>query len=188
MWADFEFHASDLWNLRAPFDKLDRAQAISIFENCVSVISAMDIEVVYGAVDVAKLKSGLGIYSSAHPIDMAFRLCANKVEEWFCTKAPHDFGLLISDDTKNTGHKNAMQNAFRMLRPKARFSGPIDKRKGRLEHFHDDMYFGDSRHCVGIQMADMCSFLIMRHLDKQKDTELIYGLLKSQVALSEVAP
>lgn len=147
----------------------------------------MDCVVIYGAVNTAKLKSGLALYGSVQPMDMAFRLCVTKTEEWFKVNAPDDFGLLISDDTTNNKHKDAIQNAFRMLRPKAKFSA-TNNRKGLLEHFHDDMYFGDSKYCVGIQMADMCSYLIMRHLDGCEDTELIYGLLKSQISLHGIEP
>jgi Protein of unknown function (DUF3800) len=44
------------------------------------------------------------------------------------------------------------------------------------------MYFGDSRDSVGIQAADMCSFLIRRHLAGKQDSEWLFKIIESQTS------
>src|SRR3954447_15127876 len=120
----------------------------------------------YGAVDVRKLKRTL--YATANPIDIAFRVCAKITEEWFKKNAPEDLGLFISDGSTNPHVKNAMQYAFHQDRSKVRSSPLV---RGALPHALDDMYFGDSRYSVGIQLADICCLLIRRHIHGYSDTE-----------------
>jgi hypothetical protein len=183
---DFEFHSSDLWNRRGVFSALNEENVNTLFGNCASIIAHLGLSIVYGAVDVGKLKSGLGLYSSASPIDIAFRICVSKIEKWFAANAPKELGLLVCDDTQNKSHKNAIQNAFRMLRPKGQ---PLaDEFRGSLAHLHDDLYFGDSKYSVGIQLSDICSFLIMHHLDGQDQSKRFYEMLSPHIADFGIEP
>jgi hypothetical protein len=185
MRCSFEFHASDIWNRKSPeFAQLQPNDTEEIFTQCALAIDGLELSIVYGAVDIAKLKSGPGLYSSASPIDIAFRVCAIKVEEWFAEQAANDFGLLICDDGDKR-HKDAMQQAFRALRPRIR-SSAMDR--GRLSHLHDDMYFGDSRYSAGIQIADFAGFLIMHHLDGRQETAKFYDMIKDRISAFGVEP
>jgi hypothetical protein len=107
------------------------------------------------------------------------------VEDWFAVNAPGELGLMICDDTQNKSHKSAMQNAFHMLRSRMR---SMASSRGKLAHLHDDMYFGDSKWSLGIQMADMCSFLIMRHLDGDSDTAEYYNMLAPRIVDHGIEP
>jgi hypothetical protein len=46
------------------------------------------------------------------------------------------------------------------------------------------MYFGDSAHSVGIQLADICTFLICRHLEGKEDTEYLYKGIEPHIFTS----
>jgi Protein of unknown function (DUF3800) len=55
-------------------------------------------------------------------------------------------------------------------------------------YFHDDMYFGDSKYSIGIQLADLCAFFIAKHLEKKPEAEGFYGLISSQIVFSKAHP
>jgi len=181
MRAGFEFHASDLWNGRPPFDKVRREQAQTITEQCVWIIQSLGLEIFAGIVDKKKL-SGT-IYATANPIDMAFRLCMEQIEGWMAAHAPSEISVIIFDDAKET--KNAIKSAFRSYRRKVRSA---DHNRGKLRHVVDDIFFGDSSDSVGIQIADVCAFLIDRHIRGKEDTEYLYKRVCSQIHASQVFP
>jgi hypothetical protein len=145
-------------------------------------VNGYEIPVIYGAVDLTKLYAKL--YATANPVDMAFRICVRLVEDWFKENADTDLGLLISDDADRPV-KSAMQNAFHLFRNRVMSSPPT---RGVLEHLHDDMYFGDSKFSKGIQLADIRTLLIGRHLVGLSDTEDIYQDLSRNIVKSSLEP
>jgi hypothetical protein len=177
-----EFHACDLLAGNKQFAKIGKARAIEILSTAVSAIDRMHIPVVYGAVDLAKLYPTN--YATANPVDMSFRICVKLVEEWFTEITPDGLGLLVCDEGDKSV-KHAMLNAYHLFRKRAMGSPVV---RGELEHLHDDMYFGDPRFSKGIQLADICTFLIGRHLAGYSDTEDLYRNLSRSVAKSSVEP
>ena len=177
-----EFHASDLLAGNKPFTDVKREQALAILGTAIAAVSDMGIPVIYGAVDLGKLYATN--YATANPVDIAFRMCVRIVEEWFLENAHNGLGLLISDDSEKSV-KNAMLNAFHLFRNRVR-SSPATR--GELGHLHDDMYFGDSKYSIGIQLADICTLLIGRHLAGYQDTEDLFQQMSGSVFRGEVAP
>ena len=177
-----EFHASDILAGNKPFEGVKRERAIEILSNAVSAIVGMNIPVVFGAVDLSKLYASN--YASANPVDMAFRICVKLIEEWFQEEAHDGLGLLISDES-DTKVKHAMLNAFHLFRNRVIRSPPT---RGILEHLHDDMYFGNSKYSKGIQLADICTLLIGRHLVGYSDTEELYQQLSANIVKYAIEP
>jgi hypothetical protein len=179
----FEFHASALFHGKEPFEKIERDKALSILKDCADMIADAPISVVYGAVDLRKLRSG--IYATAQPIDIAFRLCIPEIEKWFAEKAPDELGILIADDTRNQHQKENLRKAFRANRSRIKIKTPSPTHaveyRGLLQHIHDAMFFGDSKETVGIQVADLCCFLILRHLQGKADTEFLYRIIEGRI-------
>jgi hypothetical protein len=50
------------------------------------------------------------------------------------------------------------------------------------------MFFGNSADSLGIQMADVCNFVIERHLMGKQDTEPLYEIIKDRLYQSAVVP
>ena len=171
-----EFHASDVLACRGPFVDIKRARALEILSNAIAAVNKFKIPVVYGAVDLVKHR--IANCGSAMPIDYAFRGCVKLVEKWFKENSPDGLGLLISDDYENKKIKEAMQNSFNLFRNRA-ISSPMVR--GILEHLHDDMYFGASKYSKGIQLADICTLLIGRHLVGYADTDDLYQQLSPSI-------
>ena len=170
-----EFHASDVLAGNKPFDKITRQRALEIFGTAVKSVSDLKIPVIFGAVDLKKLYATN--YATASPVDIAFRVCVKLIEEWFVENSSAGLGLLICDNG-NEKVKHAMQNAFHVYRKQAYSSPPV---RGVLEHLHDDMYFGESKFSKGIQLADICTLLISRHLAGYSDTEDLYQQLSRNI-------
>jgi hypothetical protein len=177
-----EFHSSDILAGRKPFEKVTRERAMQILSTAIAAVDEFHIPVIYGAVDLAKLCAT--DYATASPVDMAFRRCVRLVEEWFQEISPEDLGLLICDDGDKSV-KSAMQKAFHLFRKRDIGSPPV---RGILEHLHDDMYFGDSKYSRGIQLADICTFLIGRHLAGYSDTEDLYQQLSANIVKYSCEP
>jgi hypothetical protein len=160
-----EFHTCELFGGFGVFEGIDQPKRFEAIERVLGLLT-MPLAVVYGAVDSKLLSQEL--FGSANPIDIGFRICAEGINKWVSSRFidhleklntgkpgedlelyvtnPH-LGLLIMDDCdKDT--KNTLQRSFRTLRPRVR---PL--RESKLSSIHDDMYFGDSRFSVGIQLA-----------------------------------
>jgi hypothetical protein len=185
MREDFEFHASDMLHRNPPFDNFLREQALTIMERGVESLGGLSLpSIAYSVVDLVKLSNGL--YGRANPIDVAFRACLLVVEDWFKQYAPNELGIFISDDFSDAAIKRVMRIAFRDFRPKVR-SSPLSR--GFLSHALDDIYFGQSKESVGIQLADICALVIRRHVaGGYADTEDLYRKLERHIFRGVHAP
>ena len=88
-------------------------------------------------------------------------------------------------DNGDKGVKEAMLKSFHLFRNRA-ISSPLVR--GVLEHLHDDMYFGDSKFSKGIQLADICTLIIRRHLAGYEDTEDLYQELSRSIVKHSMEP
>jgi hypothetical protein len=153
---------------------------------------------IYAAVDRAKLKkSPLG---SANPLDVAFRLCALGIEDWARSMHEHhpgtirlafkDLFLFIVDDTEDKPLKNQLRSSYRSLRASRPYilKNDVFKNENRLWHAHDDMYFGDSRDSVGLQIVDLCNYFMWRHLLQKEADEEFYEMLAAQAISAKPEP
>jgi hypothetical protein len=179
----FEFHASDLFNQRGRFQGFDRQTAIKILEQCVHWIKQAGIPIFYGAVDVDKHVLTLG--GDAEPVSVGFRICLGGVESWITEHDADEIAIAIFDNIPDKAARNAVQKAFRLCRKRMNLAGSD---RGQWKHLHDDLYFGDSEHSVGIQAADICTYFINRHLNKRLDTEYLYEKLKDNIFCGRVYP
>jgi Protein of unknown function (DUF3800) len=75
--------------------------------------------------------------------------------------------MLIVDDCQKD-IKNTLRKSFQQLR---KFITPPDFGLGQLVHVHDDMYFGNSKDSIGLQLADLSSYFIAKHLEGDTTTE-----------------
>jgi Protein of unknown function (DUF3800) len=189
----FEFHASNLFQSNPPFEKIKHQDAIEILTRCAEMLKASSSVIIYGAVDVKKLRSS--IHASASPADVAFRICLPEIRHWFDEHARDKLGILIMDDTENKPLKKEFQKSFHANRSKIRVKSQrienefrVEESRGTLPQLHDDMYFGDSSYSVGIQLADICAFIISRHLKNKPDTEFLYKIIEANIFCGKVDP
>jgi hypothetical protein len=182
-----EFHAWELYGGYGIFDGIDQEKRFDAIKRLLSIIRDYEIPVVYGAVDLQQLQQRS--YASANPIDIAFRLCIEGTS-WVMSEEQRGqhgsdsvFALLIVDDT-DKDKKAILKKSFRELRRQIR---PPDWHP-RTWYIHDDMYFGSSKDSIGIQLADLCSYFIGKHLEKDELAEGFYQIFSDLILYSEVEP
>jgi hypothetical protein len=183
----FEFHAFKLWKREDEFSALKHDQVRELFEGTAAVVADSGIEIVYGAVKLRALRAGY--YSTAQPVDIAFRLCMEGLHQWFRKiKKFSDFGILICDEMKPNIKKD-MQQAYRAFRRGNKREPTVGRAIGEMfEYLHDDLYFGDSAYSVGLQLADMCAFLIRRRLNGDQDTDYLYKKIEPKITFAKTEP
>lgn len=195
-----EFHAAELYGGYGVFEGIDQSKRFEAIHKLLSLLSMEGASVVYGAVDIAKARRE--IYGSADPLDIAFRICLKEISHWV---RKHHFAqetedrdeeirrwlaalvLLIVDDCEKK-QREVLQNSFRNLRhplPSVRKTMPAGQ---RFPHFHDDVFFGDSRYSVGIQLADLCSYFIARHLQGEEEIKPFYDLIEPHIEYGQLYP
>lgn len=185
-WDAFEFHSCDMFHAQGPFAKLGQEKCRQLLQGAMEVISVLDCPILYGAVDKVKLKHQL--YRSANPIDIAFRLYLESLEKWFDAKSSAEAkigqGMLILDQSRKD-IRHFIEATFREKRKRPK---PQEDRRGISLYLLDDVYFGDSKNSVGVQMADICVYFISRHLSGKADSEGFYNIIRDRIYQPKVFP
>lgn len=181
-WQKFEeFKGWELFGGYGPFDGIDPAIRDGIIEYLLNLLSDFDLPIVYGAVEKEKMRQQA--WASANPADVCFRFCMDGIAEQMKRELNGGFALLIADNS--TKDWKAMRESFRDFR---RRMGRAGREPFPTPYIHDDMYFGDSKYSIGIQLADLCGFFIAKHLQSDARGEGFYNLIKDRIVYSRVAP
>lgn len=194
-WDSFEeFHACELYGGHGVFSGIDQTVRFEAIRRLLTLIEVCSISVVYGAVDMGRLQRE--VYASADPLDISFRICAKGIQAWLSKTITgptedaiverwmEELVILIVDECDKKV-RDSLQRSFRSLRPPRMHR---DQSPTRLFHFHDDMYFGDSRYSLGIQLADLCSYFIARHLAGDSEIDSFYDMIRPHVVYSDTYP
>jgi uncharacterized protein DUF3800 len=198
-----EFHAAELFGGYGVFEGIEREKRLGAIRKLLKLLSSPGSSVVYGAVDIAKTKRE--VFGSADPLDMAFRICLSEISEWVKNRAFSDSGdkkdedeelrrwlaalvLLIVDDCSQKDQRAMLQDSFRNLRHPSPAASKTMSATQRFAHFHDDVFFGDSRYSVGIQLADLCSYFIARHLQGDEEIQEFYDLIEPHISYGQFYP
>lgn len=193
---DFEeFHASELFGGYGVFQGIDQQKRHQAIEMLLDVILTAQMHIAYGAVDLDFLRNQ--DYRSANPQDIAFRSCVKGIQNWLAELSMENIkkaadinawespiALLIADagDKKDNAE---LQKSFREMRKKLKSPQNFGDKSA---HFHDDMYFGDSKFSLGIQLADLCAFFIAKHLEGRADAEGFYRMIADKIVFSKTYP
>jgi hypothetical protein len=175
----FEFKASALFNGQPPFEGIGRDVALDIFRAATVVVGNITLTpIFYGAVNIRDLKKGP--FATAEPLDVAFRGCLEGFQKWVAEKS--DTGemlMVVCDDSSHQNLKKQLRQSYRRYRGSVGSEYFADY--GLAGLIHDDLYFGDSKYSVGLQLADICSYIVLRHLQGKEDTEFLYSLIKKSI-------
>jgi hypothetical protein len=188
-----EFHACEIYGGHGVFEGIDQQQRFKAIEWLLGLLGSWDVKIAYGAINLEHLSKQP--HASANPLDIAFRMCAQGIGEWLDKMAldtlgkegsatGEQFALLIADEC-DKADRVTLQNSFRSLRKRLR---PPDYDGATLRYVHDDMYFGDSKYSIGIQIADLCSYFIARHLAGDAQTEHFYQIIAPQIISEKHEP
>jgi hypothetical protein len=189
-----EFHSYDLWNEHPPFDGIPFADRKLAMATLLYGMRENHIPYFYSAIDKAKLRAiGVG---SVDPIDVGFRMCLSALD-WWARQAvvnaiqANDAGafvptvdiwaegicLVIVDDGPREVFKARFRQSRKRLHDSIAESRKALSNRIQVSYLHDAMFFGDSTESVGLQMADVCGYVMRRHLEG-KNTEGLFELLR----------
>ncbi len=172
-WESFEFHACDMFHGNAPFKDLGQEKCHGLLQRALEWIRNSKIPVLYGAVDKTELDKQ--IYRTAQPLDIAFNLYLESLDKWFEKKIDEvvesfgkkgptpaeldklPMGILIADDS---GSRKDIRRTLELTYRRHRKRLPTRADDDHFMTLWDDLYFGNSAHSLGIQLADICVYFI----------------------------
>lgn len=164
-----------------PFEGIKQDVRFRIIDYLLKIVARNNFPVIFGAVNKAELKKQ--VYASVSLLDMCFRSCLKGIISFMEQNASQQLALLIADDS--TQEKKLLRVAF--LDHRERMKPILGEQK--LIPLHDDMYFGDSKYSIGIQMADLCGYFIAKHIQgHHPEAEGFYEIIKDQIMYSRIEP
>jgi len=190
-----EFHASELYKGEGPFAGIDETKRFTAIHVLLTAVQHSKLPYVYAAADRKKFMESP--FGSGKPLHAAFHMCLLGVEDWATANHPNysrgaakqldwnDMCLYLLDDCDEKPLKEQFRKTYRTLRVKHPFVPPHNN---RLWHAHDDMFFADSKDCLGIQMVDLCNYFVRRHLAAEPDPENFYRMISEQVICAKPEP
>ena len=196
-----EFHAYELYGGYGVFEGVEQDKRFSVIRGILRIAKEHTIPVIYGAVDLVKLADKN--YGSADPLDTCFRICAKGIDEWAAKQfqmpaandpdplstvvnGPHPLVVLVADDFQQKSIKETLRKSFQYLRKPLRPPDFYDNR--RTQHLHDALYFGNSKDSGGLQLADLCAYIIRKHLEGDESVAGFYDIFKDQIAFHKIEP
>lgn len=193
-----EFKASEIYGGHGIYQEIPQSVRHGAIAGLLSFLRDTDIMVVYGALNLSELKKQN--YASVNPFDVVFRICARGVESWMAKQLEQQFQQYIAEGTPNqhvrfddkalfivdeSGENKALlQQTYRQMRRSYRQADD----ESELRYVFDDMYFGDSKFSVGIQVADACAYFIGKHVSGNMEAEEIYALIEPHIVYFEIEP
>jgi hypothetical protein len=181
-----EFKASQLYYGNGAFDGCDKTKCREGFLILVNMLNVNRFPFIYSAVDRKALQQER-LLASAHPVDVAFRMCLGQLELWARNQHGQRDGLIsvryedmcvVIADECDGALKRQMLTTFRQKRQRRRIRAG-DSSAEWLFHIHDSMYFGRSADSVGLQIADVANWTMHRMLTGLKtDNDILEQIRK----------
>jgi hypothetical protein len=190
-----EFHACELYKGTNAFEGIEQKKRFTAIQVLLAAVKMEKLPYIYAAVDRKKFaKSPFG---TGKPLHAAFHMCLLGIEDWATANHANysggttkqidwnDMYLCVLDDCDNKTLKDEFRKTYRTLRSKHPFVPPHDT---RLWHAHDDMFFADSKDCLGIQIVDLCNYFVRRHLAGEPEEDGFYGVIAEQIICARPEP
>jgi hypothetical protein len=188
-----EFHACELYRGTGIFAGVDENKRFNAIQLLLHAVQFEELSFIYSAVDRKKFEASP--FGSGRPLHVAFHLCLLGVEDWATANHPNypggktvewnDTYLCILDDCDNTKLKEEFRKTYRILRAKHLFMPQVGN---KLWHAHDDMFFADSKSCLGIQIVDLCNYFVRLHLTGEPEPQGFYQQISERVICARPSP
>lgn len=179
-----EFHASQLFWGHEDWKDVPQETRFRAIADLLSVIRP-PWKIVYASVNKRELQKR--DYSSADPQDMAFSACLRAVRQSIMEDRAQDITrplpreepvLCIADDGGKDVNRR-LGETYRRIRggPQMLLAGA----ETGLSSLMDDIYFGASKYSIGLQIADLCCWLIACHLRRRPEPEAFYAQIEEYI-------
>jgi hypothetical protein len=192
-----EFHAAELYYGHGVFKDTDADTRVGAIQGMLSsLVRFSRLKFIYAAVDKAALARSP--FGSANPLDIAFRVCllgieAHAQQQHEAPIPPSDVVIdpkdlcLVVVDNMDKAVRDQLKASFRQLRRRRHPPCEDWTENNRLWHIHDELYFGDSSDSAGLQLADLCCWVIQQHLRKRIPDDL-FKMIKTRIECAKPDP
>ena len=203
-----EFHASDLYAGTKTFEGLPEEGRYAAICELLQERARYSLTYVYSAIDMRRLQRAP--VRSASWLDTAFFMCVRKIDELLRHQGfrnieqwhkGHVMGItpawplnvMILDEPGNAADKHKIRSTFRLMRQTVvRSMRPIPG--GGFQHSSetacqlDDLFFGSSADSIGLQVADVCNWVMWRYLRDRVEDDFYKALMKGDVVCAKHEP
>ncbi len=188
----FEIHGYELFQGSGPWWRNGKAKAfrLQLLRDVLAIpgeikeLVKQELPIIYGAVYRPELLRRYG-EDAWDAEELAFVLCMEQVEYCFGKSFDSEKGLMLGDRTHSK--EFAIRNLSNYMRA---FQTPIGRNPMPLTHMIETVHFADSLSTCGIQFADVCSFVIKRHLMEptHPDVTPLYEQVAPHIKRSRIWP
>lgn len=148
---DFELHGADLYSGNGFFKGVPPSDRVAAIHEVFDVLNALEIKVIWAAVDKIKL------YSSWHPHQLAFLFIVERIEDYL--QKEDSLGLLVADENKEV-EQRLIENLQKYKRGNTGFGW----RPTPIRQIVDSIHFVQSKNNHLIQCVDLIAyFALKRH-------------------------
>src|SRR5271165_2769228 len=188
------FHATDLFHGAKNFPRENWPQELRwrILDELVSIPEKFSLPIVCGVVRKSDLPEAYRKRKTVQKIAIscqaiAFSHCAIAIDRWMKHSADADeVALIIAEDKEDVRAAMRGMLAFARRPPETLlpFLRSGDRSYRPLTRVVDTVYFAGKSDSSPLQIADACTFSIMRHLKDAKECERFYAPLQMSLAFA----
>jgi hypothetical protein len=181
LWKTFHFHGMHLHSGHKSYKGLLSPEArFQILREVVGLIAHFKLPVSYGAITRSKLRE-MWVHSSvqqrvhlAH--QFALGLCATGFQGWF-NRGPFgdEVAICVADRNETKNRQLSLKQTFQVGRLVGAVPGDA---LTTLINFIDALHFAALNESFGLQLADIATFVIKRHLMDKPDPDGLYRTLE----------
>ena len=184
-WIDAEFHANKMFHAKEePYASIGQEGCWRFLQGALTLLAENQIPIIYGRIDKRSFH-GTSLEDAVNPMQICCNLYFQSLTKWWVREDSPRTGwwdepaLLIADashDDKKSAFRSCLQGAFKTCLK--HLSARQDCLLSPSLSLFDDIYFGDSKQSVGLQLADIAMFFIHRRVNNNPDAEGFYNIIK----------
>ncbi len=185
----FVFHAMHLHGGHGNYKGLLSSEGrLRILRALIELIDRFKLPISYGAISRRKI---LELWPKSKSLDRvhlahqaAFDLCLTGFQLWF-NRGPFGDEVAICVAAKNDAKNRQLH--LKQIYQSERMQGLPGQPFTMLFNFVDALHFAAPSESFGLQLADIATFIIKRHLMRKDDTEEFYEILKPLLVCDPVS-
>ncbi|OUC81197.1 DUF3800 domain-containing protein [Streptomyces swartbergensis] len=149
--ADFELHGNEIWNGIGHWDSLSYAELIAAYEDAISVIDDLDVDVSCASIHKERLHTRYGGDADGNAYLLALQFLLEKIDTRYTGNK-----ILIADE-----QKEHQLRAVKMVADLQDWGGG-EVPGTKLKTVIDSIHFVSSHASPGVQLADLVAYALQR--------------------------
>lgn len=149
--ADFEFHGHEIWQGMHRWRGMEPPQLIAAYEDAISLLDKLQLDVAHASINKSALDERYGGSANENAYRLGLQFLLEKIDGWGTQRR-----IVVADEAK----EQELQ-AVKMVADLQHWRyGVVPGRQ--LTTVIDTLHFVRSHASYGVQMADMCAYVLQR--------------------------